>query len=96
MSMSNLAREDPNVDTFRLANHATDRIAEKPLSPCRVSTVSNEDLRNSFLTCELDDCCDRIVAFQHFGDGTSLLGNVDNSPESQLCLWRTRLTRKHV
>jgi hypothetical protein len=62
-------REDSDVDTFRCANEAEHRITEKAIAPSVVGAVSDEDLRDAFLTCIFDNRGYRIVAFQHLGGG---------------------------
>src|SRR6201987_6390877 len=67
-----LVREDANVDTFRRANEAEHRIAEKTIPPRVVGAVPDKNLGNAFMTRILDNRGYRIVAFQHFGGGPGL------------------------
>src|SRR6266446_6537885 len=63
-------RKDSDVDTFRRANQAEHRITEEAIPPGVACAVPDENLRNAFLTGEIDNRGYRIVAFQDFGRGT--------------------------
>src|SRR5258707_8032395 len=70
-------REAPHVDTFRRANEAEHRIAEKAIPPRVVGAVYDENLCNAFVTRKLDNRGYRIVAFQHFGGGAGLFRRIE-------------------
>src|ERR1700751_2319441 len=74
-----LVREDANVDTFRRANEAEHRIAEKAIPPRVVGAVPDKNLCNAFMTRILDNRGYRIVAFQHFGGGAGLFRRIEIS-----------------
>ena len=72
-------REDSDVDTFRRANEAEHRITEDAIPPGVAVAVSNENLRDAFLTRKFDNRGYRIVAFQNFGRGAGLFRRVEIS-----------------
>src|SRR5258706_5344645 len=72
-----LVREDAYVDAFRRANKAKHRIAEEAVPPGIASTVPYENLRDAFLTREINDAGDCIVAFQYFRRGSRFLRRIE-------------------
>ena len=69
-------REDSDVDTFGSANQTQHRITEQAIPPGVAGTVSDEDLRDAFLTRKIDNGRYRIVALQNFGRGSCLFRRI--------------------
>ena len=67
-----LVGEDSYVDSFGGTNESQNGIAEEPIAPVLMRTVTDEDLRDTLSMCKLNYGFNWIVALKDFRGGAGL------------------------